>query len=304
MGLWEAIWKSSILGVVQGLTEFLPVSSSGHLTLLQRVLGFDMGDGTMTLINIMMHLGTLIAVIVVFWRDILALFRKPFKTLLMLIVATIPAGVIGLIFSDQIDSLFSGGDGILYLSVCFALTALLLVICEMIAKRQKTQRPLGWGSSVAMGVMQAVALFPGISRSGSTIVAGTLAGTRREEVAKFSFLMSIPVILGSFAVEIFGIVREPESVALRNERHRRHDRWHRARHGVWVSCHQAYAQGHPKGKLCLVQRLSGRLVRRLFFALRRRSHCIKFSKDVRAGRLFFMYKSCVFAHDNSIGGES
>ena len=111
MGLWEAIWKSSILGVVQGLTEFLPVSSSGHLTLLQRVLGFDMGDGTMTLINIMMHLGTLIAVIVVFWRDILALFRKPFKTLLMLIVATIPAGVIGLIFSDQIDSLFQKNYG-------------------------------------------------------------------------------------------------------------------------------------------------------------------------------------------------
>lgn len=213
MGLWEAIWKSSILGVVQGLTEFLPVSSSGHLTLLQRVLGFDMGDGTMTLINIMMHLGTLIAVIVVFWRDILDLFKKPFKTLLMLIVATIPAGVIGLIFSDQIDMLFSGEDGILYLSVCFALTALLLVVCEMIAKRQKVQKPLGWGSSVAMGVMQAVALFPGISRSGSTIVAGTIAGTKREEVAKFSFLMSIPVILGSFAVEVLGIIREPESVA-------------------------------------------------------------------------------------------
>lgn len=213
MGLWEAIWKSSILGVVQGLTEFLPVSSSGHLTLLQRVLGFDMGDGTMTLINIMMHLGTLIAVIVVFWRDILDLFKKPFKTLLMLIVATIPAGVIGLIFSDRIDALFSGPDGILYLSVCFALTALLLVVCEMIAKRQKVQKPLGWGSSVAMGVMQAVALFPGISRSGSTIVAGTIAGTKREEVAKFSFLMSIPVILGSFAVEVLGIIREPESVA-------------------------------------------------------------------------------------------
>ena len=213
MGLWEAIWKSSILGVVQGLTEFLPVSSSGHLTLLQRVLGFDMGDGTMTLINIMMHLGTLIAVIVVFWRDILDLFKKPFKTLLMLIVATIPAGVIGLIFSDQIDLLFSGEDGILYLSVCFALTASLLVVCEMIAKRQKVQKPLGWGSSVAMGVMQAVALFPGISRSGSTIVAGTIAGTKREEVAKFSFLMSIPVILGSFAVEVLGIIREPESVA-------------------------------------------------------------------------------------------
>lgn len=213
MGLWEAIWKSSILGAVQGLTEFLPVSSSGHLTLLQHLLRFDLEGGSMTFINIMMHLGTLIAVIVVFWKDILALFKKPFKTLLMLIAATIPAGVVGLLFNDEIDALFSGENAVLYLSVCFALTALLLLICEMAAKRRKVQKPLGWGSAAAMGLMQAVALFPGISRSGSTIVAGTLVGTRREDVAKFSFLMSIPVILGSFAVEVFGIVREPSSVA-------------------------------------------------------------------------------------------
>ncbi len=213
MGLWEAIWKSSILGAVQGLTEFLPVSSSGHLTLLQHLLQFDLEGGSMTFINIMMHLGTLIAVIVVFWKDILALFKKPFKTLLMLIAATIPAGVVGLLFNDEIDALFSGENAVLYLSVCFALTALLLLICEMAAKRRKVQKPLGWGSAAAMGLMQAVALFPGISRSGSTIVAGALVGTRREDVAKFSFLMSIPVILGSFAVEVFGIVREPSSVA-------------------------------------------------------------------------------------------
>ena len=213
MGLWEAIWKSSILGAVQGLTEFLPVSSSGHLTLLQHLLQFDLEGGSMTFINIMMHLGTLIAVIVVFWKDILALFKKPFKTLLMLIAATIPAGVVGLLFNDEIDALFSGENAVLYLSVCFALTALLLLICEMAAKRRKVQKPLGWGSAAAMGLMQAVALFPGISRSGSTIVAGTLVGTRREDVAKFSFLMSIPVILGSFAAEAFGIVREPSSVA-------------------------------------------------------------------------------------------
>lgn len=213
MGLWEAIWKSSILGAVQGLTEFLPVSSSGHLTLLQHLLQFNLEGGSMTFINIMMHLGTLIAVIVVFWKDILALFKKPFKTLLMLIAATIPAGVVGLLFNDEIDALFSGENAVLYLSVCFALTALLLLICEMAAKRRKVQKPLGWGSAAAMGLMQAVALFPGISRSGSTIVAGTLVGTKREDVAKFSFLMSIPVILGSFAVEVFGIVREPSSVA-------------------------------------------------------------------------------------------
>lgn len=212
MGLWEAVWKSCVLGAVQGLTEFLPVSSSGHLTFLQKILGYDLGGGSMTFINVMMHLGTLIAVIVVFWRDIVALFRKPFRTLFMLIVATIPAGVVGLLFSDQIDALFDGPKGLLYLAVCFAFTGLLLLVCELVAKRQKKPHALGWGSSVSMGLMQAVALFPGISRSGSTIVAGTLTGAKREDVAKFSFLMSIPVILGSFAVEVYGVVKEPAAV--------------------------------------------------------------------------------------------
>lgn len=208
MGFWEAIWKSSVLGVVQGLTEFLPVSSSGHLTLLQKLLGFDTAGGAMTFINIMMHLGTLIAVVIVFWKDIVALFRKPFKMLLMLIVATIPAGIIGLLFSDEIDSIFAGETGLLYLALCFALTALMLLVCEFIAKRQKTPKPLGWGNTVSMGLMQAVALFPGISRSGSTIVAGTVTGAKRKEVARFSFLMSIPIILGSFLVEIASGVKD------------------------------------------------------------------------------------------------
>ena len=211
MELWEAIWKSAILGAVQGLTEFLPVSSSGHLTLLQ-LLGVGFGEQMMMFINIMMHLGTLIAVVAVFWRDILALFKKPFKTLFMLVVATIPAGVVGLLFNDKIDALFQGAQALLNLAVCFALTALLLLIAEFVAKRRSEAHPLGWGSSAAMGLMQAVALFPGISRSGSTIVAGTVAGAKREQVASFSFLMSIPVILGSFAVEVYGLVKEPAAV--------------------------------------------------------------------------------------------
>ena len=208
MGFWEAIWKSSVLGIVQGLTEFLPVSSSGHLTLLQKLLGFDTEGGALTFITIMMHLGTLIAVFVVFWKDIWGLFKKPLKPLCMLIVATIPAGVIGLVFSDKIDALFSGETALLYLALCFAVTALMLLVCEFIAKRQKAPRALGWRSTVPMGLMQAVALFPGISRSGSTIVAGTVSGAKRDEVAKFSFLMSIPVILGSFLVEIAGGVKD------------------------------------------------------------------------------------------------
>lgn len=212
MGLWESIWKSGVLGIVQGLTEFMPVSSSGHLTLLQ-ILGLNFGEGMTMFINILMHLGTLVAVVIVFWRDILALFKKPFKTLLMLIVATIPAGVVGMLFSDKIEAFFSGETALLNLAVCFAVTALLLLVCELVAKRQKKPHALGWGTSVSMGVMQAVALFPGISRSGSTIVAGTLAGAKREEVARFSFIMSIPVILGSFLVETYDIIKEPSVVA-------------------------------------------------------------------------------------------
>ncbi|MCI8499991.1 MAG: undecaprenyl-diphosphate phosphatase [Clostridia bacterium] len=213
MDYWTAIWQSFVLGAVQGLTEFLPVSSSGHLTLLQKILGYDIGGGSMMFVNVMLHLGTLLAVIFVFRKDILALFKKPFKTLLMLIVATIPAGVIGLLFNDKIDALFQGENALFVLAIFFSVTAALLLICELVALRTKNPRELGWKNAVPMGLMQAVALFPGISRSGSTIVAGTLTRAKPNDVAKFSFLMSIPVILGSALVEIKGVVFDhPETI--------------------------------------------------------------------------------------------
>ena len=213
MDLFTVIWQSIVLGTVQGLTEFLPVSSSGHLVLLQRMMGYDIGGGNMTFVNVMLHFGTLIAVVAVFYKDILALFKKPFKTLLMLIVATIPAGVIGLLFNDKIDALFAGEKAFLLLAVCFSVTALLLLLCELVAKSGRKERELGWRNSVPMGLMQAVALFPGISRSGSTIVAGTVSGAKTQDVAKFSFLMSIPVILGSVLVELIGFIKEPQFAA-------------------------------------------------------------------------------------------
>lgn len=215
MGIWEAIWKSAILGTVQGLTEFLPVSSSGHLTLLQQVLGYDSGVAA-TFVNILLHFGTLAAVTFVFWRDILALFKKPFKTLLMLVVATVPAGIVGLLFDDKIEALFdpnSNAAWLCWLALFFALTAFVLLLTEFISSRRKKTLPLGWKHSVPMGLAQAVALFPGISRSGSTIAAGVISGAKREEVARFSFLMSIPVILGSLAVEIFRVIKPDTGVA-------------------------------------------------------------------------------------------
>lgn len=215
MGYFESIWKSIVLGTVQGLTEFLPVSSSGHLVLLQRLLGYSLEGGSMTFINIMLHFGTLLAVLVAFRKEIFALFKKPFKPLLMLIVATIPAGVVGLLFEDTVDGWFAGEKGIFLLAICFGVTAVLLLLCELVATRRKRAHPLGWRSTTAMGFMQAVAVLPGISRSGSTIAAGTFAGGRVEEVSTFSFLMSIPIILGSVLVGLKGaIFDEPETFSL------------------------------------------------------------------------------------------
>lgn len=214
MGLWEAIWKSILLGTVQGLTEFLPVSSSGHLSLLQRILGFELENGSMMFLNIMLHVGTLVAVVIVFRRDIRDLFRKPFRTLLMLIAATVPAGLVGLLFNDKIDAAFAGARGVLYLAICFAFTALMLLCTELVAKHRKKHAQLNLLNTSAMGVMQALALFPGISRSGSTIAAGTFAGAKPEKIAKFSFLMSIPVILGGFVLELKDVIFPEEGSAL------------------------------------------------------------------------------------------
>lgn len=196
MGSFATILKFILLGTVQGLCEFLPVSSSGHLTLLQRALGFELEGGGMTFVNLMLHSGTLIAVVIFFRKEILALFKKPFRTLFMLIVATVPAGLAGLLFEEKIDALFAGERGVFYLSLCFGATAVMLLVCELVASRRKRVKPFSWGQASVMGIVQAVAILPGISRSGSTIAAGTLAGADQREASRFSFLMSIPVILG------------------------------------------------------------------------------------------------------------
>ncbi len=197
------IWHAAVLGIVQGLTEFLPVSSSGHLVLLSRLFGLEVD----TFINLVFHLGTLVAVVAIFWKDILALFKKPFKTLGFLVLASIPAAIVGFLLEDKIDELFNNGkySGII-LACLFLVTATVLISTEIFVKRRQTSLPLCMRTVIPMGLAQAVAVLPGISRSGSTICAGTLAGGKGEEVAKFSFLMSIPVILGGFVVSVVKII--------------------------------------------------------------------------------------------------
>ena len=187
------VWQALLVGAVQGLTEFLPISSSGHMLLVRRLLGFEAG----MLFDVMMHVGTLLAGIVVFRRDDVCAFRKP-KRLALIALATIPAGLAGVLLSGVIERTFGGGE---WLFVTFAASGLLIIATRAIVKRREARgveaREVGAAQAAAMGIAQAAALLPGLSRSGTTIFAGIAAGGKREDVAAFAFIMSIPVVAGS-----------------------------------------------------------------------------------------------------------
>lgn len=198
MTLLQAI----ILGIIQGLTEFIPVSSSGHIALGQYYfnLGHDM------LFFLIVHIGTLVPVIVVFWKDVWALVRNPFqKMTLLLIVASVPIGLVGLFMRGIVGEAF-GNIGAL--AAGFVFTGFILLISDRMKKGKKTTNQITYFDALCVGAAQAVAIFPGISRSGSTITAALARGIKREDAAKFIFLMSIPAILGSLFVEIIDLARD------------------------------------------------------------------------------------------------
>lgn len=204
-----------ILGVVQGLTEFLPVSSSGHLVIGSELLQFQEQG---VLFDVFLHLGTLISVIVVFRKDIWAMVLAPFQYFsgnkdedvrqyflwdLFVILATLPAVVVGLFFKDSIEHLF----GNLVIAYCM----LVVTGCLMIASRYLPERdvPLNWSRSLLVGCAQACAILPGLSRSGSTIFVGMALGIAREKIARFSFIMSIPAILGAAVLQVGDLFVNP-----------------------------------------------------------------------------------------------
>ena len=192
------IWQAIVLGAVQGFTEFLPVSSSGHLILLQNWFGIE---DNVIFYSIMLHLGTLIPVAIVLWKQIMELFKKPFTKFWYLVIATIPAGIIGIIFSKvfDLDSVFT--DNVWLLSITFLITAIEMLFSEFRAKKVQMINPVNLKSSFIMGCGQAVGVLPGVSRSGSTVTAGVLAKVDKTENANFTFLMSIPIILAAIMLE-------------------------------------------------------------------------------------------------------
>jgi undecaprenyl-diphosphatase len=201
MNILDAI----ILGAIQGLTEFLPVSSSGHLVLFRKILGIS---APALFFDTLLHGGTLIAVFAVLRADIWAILRRPVQPLsAYLVLGTLPAVAAALVFKDTIEAAFESGA---FLGFAFLTTSIFLALAEILSK--KTAHPrhmeeMTWLDSLIIGIFQAIAIVPGLSRSGSTLSASLARGLARDFAARFSFLLSIPAIFGALALQIRALVK-------------------------------------------------------------------------------------------------
>ena len=201
MGIVEAL----ILGIIQGLTEFLPVSSSGHLELAKWIMGSNAVSEEGLLFTVTVHAATALATLVVFRKEVADIFKGllQFKWnaelifSLKIILSMVPAAVVGVLFNDEIESLFDGQ--ILLVGAMLVVTGALLFLAD---KAASSENPVGYLSALLIGISQAIAIMPGISRSGATISTAVLLGIDREKAARFSFLMVVPLILGKMTKDI------------------------------------------------------------------------------------------------------
>ena len=206
--------QALILGVVQGLTEYLPVSSSGHLTILSNFFGIDGADNLE--FTVAVHVATVLSTLVILWKEIdwilMGLFKFKMndetKYALNILVSMIPVGIVGVFFKDKVEEAF--GSGLLIVGVMLMVTSVLLIFSYYAKPRVKEHISL-WDAFV-IGVAQACAVLPGLSRSGSTIATGLMLGDKKEKLAQFSFLMVIPPILGEALLDIMKAVGGEESL--------------------------------------------------------------------------------------------
>ncbi len=207
--------ESLLLGLLQGLTEYLPISSSGHLAIASSLFGID-GEQNLAF-TILVHVATVLSTLVILWKEIVWIFRDLFsrqswksysglnegtRYAVNIIISMIPVGIVGLFFKDSIEKIF--GSGTTVVGCCLLVTAALLTF-SYYAKPRHRDRISGWNAFI-IGIAQAVAVLPGISRSGSTIATGLILGNRKDKLAQFSFLMVIPPILGEALLDMKDLV--------------------------------------------------------------------------------------------------
>ena len=199
------IIRSLVLGAIQGLTEFLPVSSSGHLELINYFLGSSESvDSDLTMV-VLVHFGTALSILYVFRQDILNILKDLFtlqwsdetRLAMEILVSMIPAMILGILFEEKIEEIFSGGIWMVGVSLIF--TGVILWLTPNITSSEGT---VGWKKALLIGVAQAIAIMPGISRSGMTIAAALMLGVGKKNAAKFSFLMVLPVIIGKLILDM------------------------------------------------------------------------------------------------------
>lgn len=214
------LFQAFILGLIQGLTEFIPVSSSGHLVLVPHFLGWQFDHDRAFVFDVLVQWGTLVAVFIYYWRNLTTitaafckatLSGKPFGTSdarmgWYLILATIPAVVVGLLCKDHIAAAFANPR---ITGLFLLLTATILVVAELIGKRNRDTNKLNWFDALWIGCSQVIALLPGVSRSGATIAGGMTRNLNRSSAAHFSFLMSVPVMVGAGVLAIKDLLAMP-----------------------------------------------------------------------------------------------
>jgi len=191
-----------VLGIIQGLTEFLPVSSSGHLELAKAILGDQKVPQESLTFTVVLHFATALSTIVIFWKEILQIFRglfqfkknEEFEFSIKIIVSMIPAVLVGLLFEQELEEFFTGN--VLLVGFMLLITGLLLLLAD---KAKNTDKPVSYLNALIIGLSQAIAMLPGISRSGATISTSVLLGVDRTKAARFSFLMVVPLIFGKVA---------------------------------------------------------------------------------------------------------
>lgn len=209
------ILQSLLLGVVQGLTEFIPVSSTAHLLIGQRLLGIGANEAVFAFL-VLVQMGTLLALIVYFWKDLWAIVRafpaRPFSTPLnrlgwFILIATLPALLAGLLLKPLVQSLFR--VPLIEAAIRLATAAVLMALAERFGRRTRRLETMTGFDAVVVGLMQVIAVFPGASRSGTTISGGLFRGFDRSAAARFAFLMAVPVMLAAGAYEALEVVKMP-----------------------------------------------------------------------------------------------